>query len=717
VEWAPGIEPLDSAFQTLAHQTGVTTPTTGTLATLDLTSVHVDNPGEPENRYTITLRVRAIAHYGATSSVMDVPGESRRAFSVVRDPDLMPGYPLDVRASGEASPHLADMDEDGHPEVVFPTASGLVHAIRANGTEAPGFPVHTDPAWGYGHRAGEPDYTTAPAYTGAARALDPASTYEAVSTAAGIADLDGDGHLEVVVAGWQGGIYVFRHDGTPWGHGFPVRLPAVPSAMTSPDAVLDRGVHASPVLADLDGDTHPEIIVGGFDGWLHVFDAATGAPHAGFPVELHNTASPTRRARVFGGITVGRFDTDSIPDLLVTTNEQLLATRNTGVMFLVHGDGTRHAGGPMHPHWPVVVDSTDVLPDLGEGLSNALAAADFDNDHIDDIAIVPNGQPGLSLNRTPLDHDVPQPVPLASLGQIHAIRTSGRGLRSDAQAPGPFTSTLSSGAIGDINADGVPDFAVLGATLSTLNAIGDTGRVVYEHQLGAWDGRTGTWISGFPRHVEDFGFLSGPVIADVSGDGYPEVAIGTGGFLHHAADGCGREAPGFPKTTGQWNMAVPAIGDIDGDGRVEYAANTRNGWLFVWHTQGVAGGAHPWPTWRHDNANTGNYGSPLAAGVRQVPGIAPLVCPSTMPLDGGVSDASTDDAARDGGADADAGPRIAAGGGCGCRAQGAPRGRGAMLVFAAMAAVLSRRRRSVRSSRRAPVHPEFSARLGGPLTR
>jgi MYXO-CTERM domain-containing protein len=659
--------------------------------------VHIDNPGEPENRFTLTVRVRAVAHYSSGTMSMDVPGETRRAFYVVRDPDLANGFPIALHSSGESSGHMADVDEDGHPEMIVPTAGGIVHAIRADGTEAAGFPVHTDAMWGHGTRAGEPDYSHAPAYNGAGRALDPSTIYEPIIAAAGIADLDGDHHLEIVVGGYQGGIFVFRHDGTPYGHGFPVRLPIVPSSANSPDARTDRGIGSSIVLADLDGDTHPEIIAGGFDGVLYAFDAATGAPHAGFPVPLHNTTNPSNHNRIFGGITVGRFNDDNIPDLLVASSESLLSDDNTGVLFLVHGDGTQHAGGPLHPHWPIVLTSVNVLPDIGEGIANALPAADLDGDHIDDIALYGTASVALSLSHTVLDHDLPQPVDIAAVNPIRSIHTLSRGSLSNAVAPGPFVTTLNTGAFGDLNADGTVDFAIQGGTLSVLSNITGAGRSPYEHQLGAWSGSSGAWLPGFPRTVEDFGFISGPMIADLSGDGYPEVGIGTGAFMYHAWDACGREAPGFPKFTGQWNMTVPSVGDMDGDGHVEFAANTRNGLLFAWHTQGPANGVQPWPTWRHDNANTGNYGTPLDTGTRMQAGIAPLQCPSA-PIDGGVTDASTDAAPSADGGGNDAGQHTTAGGGCGCRvgsSRSTSHARGAAFLFALALVVRRRRKRAI----------------------
>jgi hypothetical protein len=62
----------------------------------------------------------------------------------------------------------------------------------------------------------------------------------------------------------------------------------------------------------------------------------------------------------------------------------------------------------------------------------------------------------------------------------------------------------------------------------------------------------------------------------------------------------------FPKLTGGWIMSSPAAGDIDNDGLNEIAVVTREGWLFVWDSNGKNAVAPDWPTYGHDNMTTSN---------------------------------------------------------------------------------------------------------------
>jgi len=55
------------------------------------------------------------------------------------------------------------------------------------------------------------------------------------------------------------------------------------------------------------------------------------------------------------------------------------------------------------------------------------------------------------------------------------------------------------------------------------------------------------------------------------------------------AYGLGGTVPtGWPKSTGGWSVATPAVADFNGDGKMELALMTRAGQLFVYKTDGAA---------------------------------------------------------------------------------------------------------------------------------
>jgi hypothetical protein len=151
-----------------------------------------------------------------------------------------------------------------------------------------------------------------------------------------------------------------------------------------------------------------------------------------------------------------------------------------------------------------------------------------------------------------------------------------------------------------------------GLTLNQLVNLGiATGQnLPYNHVVQAWDGKTGNELPAFPQAVEDYQLLSSPAVADVSDAPGNEILVGTGLYYLRDFNADGTEGGGFPKFTGGWLFSVPAIGDTDGDGKLEINALTREGYAFQWDTNRPACGTNDeWWTSRHDEWNTGAYGT------------------------------------------------------------------------------------------------------------
>ncbi len=647
VEWAPGVQPLDNEFIVIDEKKGIPASTVSganePLAEFDIRNLDgLPIPEEKwdidsylgENQHTVTVRIRSVAHYGG--EIGDVPGELRRAYYVHSDPDLLKGFPVYVGDGGESSPKMADMDGDGVRDLIYATAGGELHVLKITDDgpqELPGFPFLTRRMDGLNESptdAGEPSYLAAVAYQSG---VDPDLGRESLSTSApAIADLDGDGKNEIVLATYAGTIYVLEDDGSVKA-GWPKRLERVPSCSLDPSAPtvgpcmstesrIARGMFAAPVLADMDNDGALDIVAAAFDGNIYVFDA-DGGDVAGWPVEVRYQGpfggSVPPPNRIFTTPAVADFNADGFPDLVVGSSQTIGEGGNSGAVYLVDGRGTA-APTPYFENWPVTMTSLNLFPLVAEGVTNAAVVGTFDG--VLAAAAHGNGSSPLIMPADPGEQLALSTYPPFILPQRSAAE-GGNGLDpssvfgplTKATTPNTMLPLFSQPSLGDMDQDGSPDIVATGGSLTlALNIQSPSDNLKGDNLLAMWSVKTGKMLPASPMLLEDFTFLNSSSVADLTGDGYPEAIIGSGGYYLHAYDGCAREPEGWPKFTGQWIIPTPVVGDIDGDGTLEVAVGTRNGWLYAWHTGASDQNVIEWESYHHDNRNTGNYDLPLDQG-------------------------------------------------------------------------------------------------------
>lgn len=506
-----------------------------------------------------------------------------------------PGWPQALAGYVyHSSPVLADLDDNKDLEIIIGDTAGFVTAFRPNGSKL----------WSYDARSA----VAAPVGT------------MTIQSSPAVADVDGDGKLDVVVGicgqplgnqPCQGGTIILSNTGTLKRILLDKDITDNPTRTSGPDGYRE-GVFASPVLSNVDADAEPEIFFGAFDNTFYGFN---GDGTKVFPDV--NTSDTTVSSAV-------------VADL-----------QNTGQKSIVFGQD--FAGGPgqpfsrggilrgLNPQGQEIVGFPK--GNLEQVIWSSPAAVDLDGDG--SYELIHGTGLDLSTTNDPL------------VGQlVYAWRANGTPFLNNTSGRFATTEgrTYASFAVGDVDNDGSPELII--ATTSLLNAqnqpINQGGGVVNDalalgQKLYAF--RTnGTLLPGFPVRprldVPKANLVGSPVLADVNGDGFLDIIVPVGGGLI-VFDRRGRVLPGmglyeslYDETNPAEITSTPAVGDIDNDGILEV----------VWAPGGVTTGTlqvaklgpvtntvvRSWPAFRRAANRNGVFGPLFSVGQATDSGTATL---------------------------------------------------------------------------------------------
>lgn len=362
LEVAPGHEPLEDEFNLVTAGTAYDA-VEGLVATVPMERFFPEEraSGIPADLHTFEATVRVRAWYESATRGA-VFGEARKTISVHIDDDpatgLIPGFPIRIGASGESAPILYDLDggADGRLEIMFGTGAGTVEALRYDEADGvwesmPGFPIDL---------GGDDPWVRDSIFASLAVGdLFGDGTPEIVAATTNgriwVIDPDGAASGDSVVDG-------FPVSADPPGHAGPLEF------------FHGNGFLASPILADLDGDGMLEIVAASLDqqvyAWKPKGASGPAARLQGWPVLCRSLQGVVPDDKVccdaslpgpiFGTPVVGVLDRSSTdphisayPSVVVATNEVCHGPQSprTRVYAIFH-DGMDHAGGPFLPGWP-----------------------------------------------------------------------------------------------------------------------------------------------------------------------------------------------------------------------------------------------------------------------------------------------------------------------------------------------------------------------------
>ncbi len=339
--------------------------------------------------------------------------------------------------------------------------------------------------------------------------------------------------------------------------------------------------YAAPTVADLDHNAFQEIVVGTSDGWVYALKADT--PTCTILWSFDTSAALNTRVLIPSPTTIRQapaiidLNGDGWNEVLVPVGTVAGDLQNGGMVVLTHD-------GQLMPGWPqLAFDFYD--QGYTEGIVTSPTAADLDGDG--DLEIIAGG----------LDH------------RVYAWHHDGTWVQGWPQHV--FDTAWASPVAADLDRDGSLE-VVAGVDAHDnpyYNSIYGGALYVFRND--------GTLFEGFPQYARE-NFESTPALVDLDGDGYLDIVIGGGsvyepgqvGYRVHAYDRHGNELPGWPVSVGGHVTGSPAIADIDGDGRPEVVVGSWDGTVSAWRPNGTL--VPGWPVRPRDWQGT-NFGQKSAA--------------------------------------------------------------------------------------------------------
>ena len=651
VEVAPGAAPADSAWRLVSQGTG-TTPTTGTLATLDLSEVAALFPGgaasltggsttasgQPAaDRFAFTVRLVVKAADGQLAM-------SRSTLSMHDDPTVVASLTRTLGSSLDAPVRLAPLGPGGSQVALVAEADGTIHAYTGTGGELPGWPVHTDAL---------PYHSAEPAF--ASGAID--APHGEIIGGLAVGDLVNAAGTpsDVVATDYAGKVYAWDASGS--------LLPGWPTSSNpsySTSSARDRynrllpGFLGAPALADLTGSGSLDVVASGMDRHVYAF-GPDGQAVPGWPVlvvdptkvasvdpttdhvTFANPSTVAQGTELLDTPAIGALSGSGRPDVVVASDEEYLEPLNASLDPLMHiilnaagylshtanarvyalspdgttagpGTGALPSAGAILPGWPAKVGDLEpgLLPTIGDGATTSPALVRL----------------GTKRSLTVVTGSTAGPLYELTAKGASALGTTGGLPNVLSQSP-----ALAGLANLSLPALGAPTVAPLGtsttpsifAALATLGRLADQGAPAAQspssNLLGGWVATSGAFLPGFPGPMNDLQFLTYPIVANVAGAAAGGFVIQGSGLGDLRAYGAGGVVPaGWPKFTGGWVVGGAAVGQVAGIRSGVVMVGTRSGQLWAWKVKGKgcqAPGA--WPQVHHDLANTSNLSTRLPA--------------------------------------------------------------------------------------------------------
>jgi len=383
-----------------------------------------------------------------------------------QSPQIKWWYDTDDMAFGNAA--MADVDEDGLPEIVFSTYRNDERIIVLNAEDG-------SLLWDYN--------------TGGCNDVAPL-----------IADVDLDGNLEIILPG----------SCVPKTWCFDAATGNIEWICTT------HGSDSPPVMADVDNDDKPEIIHGGFDGWITCINGEYGS------IQWEFNADPNSWIQTAPAIL--DVDNNGQLDFIVAnwsfgTNHRIFAFRGDDHSLIWESDLPQD----VTYHGAAIADiDEDGNPELAigsyDGVLRVLNAED--GSLLWDYAFNTPTYIGAPVSIGNLNQDENLELVFIDWYKLGVVSKNGN-LIWNYNIPG-YANSFRGAALSDVNEDGVTD-VVIGTSEGDVIALsGNNGNLIWNISLRAHYGG------------DEFEIDHGPLISDFDNDGLLDIFV-VGGHAEYPA--------------------------------------------------------------------------------------------------------------------------------------------------------------------------------------
>ncbi|NYT26573.1 MAG: VCBS repeat-containing protein [Candidatus Thiodubiliella endoseptemdiera] len=255
-----------------------------------------------------------------------------------------------VNVKGYSVPTLADIDGDGDLDLVVGEFDGTLKYYQNTGT------------------------TSNPAYEAKTGGNNPFNGIDVGgSSTPTLADIDGDGDLDLVMGDEDGTLKYYQNTGTTSNPAYEAK-----TGGSNPFNGIDVGFFSKPTLADIDGDGDLDLVVGENDGTLKYYQNTGSASNPAYEAK-------TGGSNPFNGIDVGLYSKPTLADIDGDGDLDLVVGERNGTLKYYQNTGTTS-----NPAYEAKTGGSNPFNGINVGSFSAPTLADIDGDGDLDLVVGKN---------------------------------------------------------------------------------------------------------------------------------------------------------------------------------------------------------------------------------------------------------------------------------------------------------------------------------------